>query len=121
MPTAIQELPFITISIDKSSIISDWSAINTEVELLEMIEQPIVIKIMAAGNALDEKLEQLAAIISHILAQDETLGGLVKTLRLEEDAELLISHEGEQPIGTLTMRFITLYRRPALQLNKTCS
>jgi hypothetical protein len=122
LPTAIQALPLITISLDKASIIEDWSVINSAGNLLQMVEQPIVVKITATANdKLEKQLEQLAAKVNQALAQDKTLGGLVKTLRLEEEAELSISHEGEQPIGVLTMRFIALYRRPALQLNITCS
>jgi hypothetical protein len=121
LPIALQALPLITISLDKANIIEDWSAMNPAGNLLQMIEQPIVIKITATANdKLEEKLEQLAAEVNQTLAKNETLGGLVKSLRLDEDAELLISHEGEQSIGVLTMRFIALYRRPTLQLNKTC-
>ncbi len=120
-PVALQELPLITVSLDKANVISDWSALDGNGGLMEMIEQSIIIKITAAGNdELEAKLEQIAAAVSQSFAHDETLGGLIKTLRLEEEAEISISHEGEQPIGVLTMRFIALYRRPALQLDTIC-
>ncbi len=121
-PIALQALPLVTVSLDKANAISDWSALDVQGRLLEMVEQPILIKITAAGHTeLEVKLEQLAAITSEVLAKDETLGGLVKALRLEEEPELSITHEGELPIGILTMRWVALYRRQALQLNTTCS
>ena len=120
-PLALQALPLITVSLDKANTLSDWTAHDGEGRLLEMVEQPIIIKITTSGSqSLEVKLEQYAAIISEVLVRDETLGGLVKALRLEDDAELSISHEGEQPIGVLTLRFVALYRRPALNLSITC-
>jgi hypothetical protein len=55
--------------------------------------------------------------VSQCLAKDTILSGLVKTLRLEDEAEISITHEGEKPIGTVILHFVATYCRQAFQLN----
>jgi hypothetical protein len=111
IPVSFQDLPLITISLDKANILFDWLALDGKGQVLEMIEQILIIKIYySAIRELNIELELLAARISEILIQNETLNGLVKTTRLDEQ-DLSISNEGEKPIGIMTQHWAIIYRK----------
>lgn len=110
-PLAPQDLPALTVILEKETGVPDASTLNKEGEGVQTYELPVVIEgIVQATENLHRLLEDMALDVLRVMLEDPTLGGLCKSLRWDSGIELIPSSEGEQPIGKLRLVGTVLYR-----------
>src|SRR5689334_16291497 len=99
-PLAPQDLPALTVSLEKETLVPDASTLGKEGDCVQTYELPVVVEGMVqAPENLHRLLEDMALDVLRVTGEDPTLGGLCKSLRWDSGIELVPSLEGEQPIG----------------------
>ena len=61
-----------------------------------------------AANNFDDTIDTISKEVEEAIAADRTLGGLAKDTYLES-TEIEFNAEGEQPVGSVTLTFLTNY------------
>lgn len=105
------QLPALTVSIEKDSIVSDWSTLLTSGVLIQTYELPITLRAYArATETVQNTLDTIAVEIIEALKADITLGALCKDIRIDDIPEISISGKSEQPIGMIVLNCVVNYR-----------
>jgi hypothetical protein len=109
-PLAVADLPAVTVLLEKENRLLDYSTLSDNDRSVHTYELPIVVEGLTQGSEdLQRACEDMALKVMAAFHDNLTLGGLCKTLRWE-GVEVLLSHEGEQPIGKVRLSATVLYR-----------
>lgn len=109
-PLAPRDLPALTVSLEKETLVPDASTLSKDGVCVHTYELPVVVEgILQAAENMHRLLEDMALQVMGVI-DDLTLGGLCKTLRWDSGIELVTSSEAEQPLGRLRLVGTVLYR-----------
>ncbi|MBT4292879.1 hypothetical protein HOD41_09335 [bacterium] len=91
------------------TISEDLDADNSQMRGIQARELQIDIEVRIKSPLnLDDSLDTIAVEIESAIADDSTLGGLVKFIELQ-GTEIEFDDDLEQPVGQMTMRWLCLY------------
>lgn len=120
-PLAIRDLPALSVRFEQERDLSDWTTVLRSGVLVHSYECPVRIQgTLCASKTLQTALENLALDIMRLLMAEPTLGGVCKSLRFENGTDITLSSEGEQPLGSVQLQLILLYRVAENALTMSC-
>lgn len=109
-PLTPRDLPALTVTLEKETLVPDASTLSKEGVCVHTYELPVVVEgILQGVDNVHRLLEDMALQVMQVI-DDLTLGGLCKTLRWDSGIELITSSEAEQPLGRLRLVATVLYR-----------
>ena len=104
-------LPDVVVFIPEETVIPDettWGV--TPAANVETREATLAIAVRQKENdTLDDTLDGYCLLIEAAMMVDESFGGILKNLRLE-NTEITLSGEGEKPIGMVVLTYKAMYR-----------
>jgi hypothetical protein len=111
LPLSQEQLPALTVRLEKASALPDLTSVLASGVCIHTYEMPVVIEgLLQGSDDLQLALETMGRNVIQQLSEDWTLGGLCKTFYWDSGLEVVISREGEKPLGSMRLVATLVYR-----------